>query len=129
MVKRMSIPLLLFVTLIMTGCVYEYTEEDGYRMAVINEGFPVPKNAYELKPEDCTSEIAKSAKYRLKGIGDEEGTPPEDYLQEIKEWGWTELEDEQVGHVHFFEKEGKIISLIIQENVFDVFEMSENVEL
>ena len=87
MVKRLLIPMLLFATLIMTGCAYEYTEEDGYRMAVINEGFPVPKNAYELKPEDCTSEIAKSAKYRLKGIGDEEGTPPADYLEEIQGMG------------------------------------------
>ncbi|WP_336823831.1 hypothetical protein [Sporosarcina sp. USHLN248] len=127
--RRLLISMLLFAAVLLTGCTYEYTEEDGYRMAVINEGFPVPKNAYELRPEDCTTEITKSAKYKLKGIGDEEGTPPKDYLEEIQRWGWTELEDKRVGHVHYFEKEGKIMSLIIQKNVFDVFEMSEHLEL
>ncbi|QTD39699.1 hypothetical protein [Sporosarcina sp. Te-1] len=115
--------------IVLTGCSYEYTDEDGYRMAVINEGFPVPKNAYELRPEDCTTEIAKSAKYKLNNIGDAEGTPPDEYLAEIEKWGWTELMDKRLGNVHYYEKEGKIISLIIQKNVFDVFEMSDGVEL
>ncbi|WOV87196.1 hypothetical protein QWT69_15250 [Sporosarcina oncorhynchi] len=128
--KRVLLPVLLVVAAaVMSGCVYEYTEQDGYRMAVINEGFPVPKNAYEVKAEDCTTVIAKSAKYKLKGIGDEEGTPPEDYLEEIQRWGWTELEDKRVGNVHYFEKKGKIMSLIIGPNIFDVFEMSDELEL
>lgn len=121
--------ILIVGTIMMTGCAYEYAKEDGYRMAVINEGFPIPKNAYELEPEDCTNVIAKSAKYKLKDIGDEEGTPPQDYLDEIERWGWTELEDKRVGHVHYFEKKGKVMSLIIQQNVFDVFEMSDELEL
>ncbi|MCG3086863.1 hypothetical protein [Sporosarcina cyprini] len=115
--------------IVLTGCSYEYANEDGYRMAVINEGFPVPKNAYEVKPEDCTTEIAKSAKYKLKNIGDAEGTPPAEYLAEIEKWGWTELTDKRIGNTHYYEKEGKIISLIIQKNVFDVFEMSDDVDL
>ncbi|GKV54955.1 hypothetical protein NCCP2222_09020 [Sporosarcina sp. NCCP-2222] len=115
--------------IVLTGCSYEYANEDGYRMVVINEGFPVPKNAYEIKPEDCTTEIAKSAKYKLKNIGDAEGTPPAEYLAEIEKWGWTELTDKRIGHTHYYEKEGKIISLIIQKNVFDVFEMSDDVDL
>ncbi|MBE1553034.1 hypothetical protein [Sporosarcina limicola] len=126
--KRILIPILLLASMVMTGCVYQFTEEDGYRMSVINNGFPVPKNAYELQPEDCTTEIAKSAKYSLENIGDEEGTPPEDYLEEIQNWGWAEMEDKRVGHVHYFKKEGKIISLIIQKDIFDVFEMSDEVK-
>ena len=37
-------------------------------MAVINNGFPVPKNASELMARACTAEIAKSAKYKLNAM-------------------------------------------------------------
>ena len=123
--KRLLMPMLLFVTLIMTGCAYEYTEEDGYRMAVINEGFPVPKNAYELKSEDCTSEIAKSAKYRLKGIGD----PASRIYRGNQRMGMDRAGRQAGRPCSLFREKSKIMSLIIQENVFDVFEMSESVEL
>lgn len=127
--NRIWVLLLLVTTLGLSGCAYHYAEEDGYRMSVINSGFPVPKNAYEIRPEECTTEIAKSAKYKLKDIGDAEGTPPADYLSEIEDWGWSEMEDKRAGHVHYFKKEGKIISLIIQKNVFDVFQMSDDIKL
>ncbi|GKV68356.1 hypothetical protein NCCP2716_08540 [Sporosarcina sp. NCCP-2716] len=127
--KRWAGMLLVFGVLLLSGCSYTFANEDGYRMAVINEGFPIPKNAYELKPEDCTTEIAKSAKYKMNGIGDEEGTPPAEYLEEIEKWGWTELADARVGNVHYFKKNDKIISLIIQQDVFDVFEMSDEISL
>lgn len=121
--RRILLSLLL--VMMAAGCSNVYSEEDGYRMAVINEGFPIPKEAYEVRPEECTTEIAKSAKYRLKGIGDEEGRPPEHYLQEIEKWGWMELEDRRRGHMHYFEKRGKIMALLIQQDVFDVFEMTD----
>lgn len=120
---------ILILGMLLSGCSYTYAHDDGYRMAVINEGFPVPKNAYEVKPEDCTTEIAKSAKYKMKDIGDEEGTPPDDYLQEIEKWGWEEIEEARIGNVHYFKKNKKIISLIIQRDIFDVFEMSDEVNL
>lgn len=126
--KRIAGILIIGVWLL-SGCSYTFAHEDGYRMAVINEGFPVPNNAYEVKPEDCTTEIAKSAKYKMNDIGDEEGTPPPEYLKEIEKWGWTEMLDERVGNVHYFKKNGKIMSLIIQRDVFDVFEMSDEVKL
>ncbi|WP_301107528.1 hypothetical protein [Sporosarcina sp.] len=117
---------LLSVTslLLLAGCSNVYSQEDGYRMAVINQGFPVPKNAYEVKPEECTDEISKAAKYKLQGIGDEDGNPPDHYLRTIEEWGWTELVEDRRGAIHFYEKNGKIMSLNIRENVFDVFEMT-----
>lgn len=124
MMKQLLAFLLLTGVLFMTGCSNIYSEEDGYRMAVINQGFPIPKNAYEVKPEECTIEISKAAKYRLKNIGDEQGNPPPDYLREIESWGWNELADERRGTIHYYEKNGKIMSLNIQQNVFDVFEMS-----
>lgn len=120
---------LLFIVGMMAGCSNVYSEEEGYRMAVINHGFPVPKNASELRPEACTTEIVKSAKYKLNAIGGEQGEPPKHYLEEIKSWGWTELEDEQQGNIHFYEKEGKVISLVFTKNVFDVFEISSKAEM
>ncbi|MDW0110071.1 hypothetical protein [Sporosarcina aquimarina] len=120
---------ILILGMLLSGCSYTYSHDDGYRMAVINEGFPVPKNAYEVRPEDCTTEIAKSAKYKMKNIGDEEGTPSDDYLHEIEKWGWEEIEEARVGNVHYFKKNKKIISLIIQRDIFDVFEMSDEVKL
>ena len=87
--------ILLFIVSMIAGCSNMYSEEEGYRMAVINPGFPVPENASELKPETCTTEIAKSAKYKLKAIGGEQGEPPAHYLGEIKKWGWTEFEDQR----------------------------------
>ncbi|MER2088235.1 MAG: hypothetical protein ABS920_00775 [Sporosarcina sp.] len=123
------IPILLFVVGMMVGCSNVYSAEEGYRMAVINPGFPIPENASELKPEACTTEIAKSAKYKLNAIGGEQGEPPEHYLEEIKKWGWTELEDEQRGNIHFYEKEGKVMSLVFKKNIFDVFEMSSEVKM
>ncbi len=125
--KRVLI--LLFIVSMMVGCSNVYSEEEGYRMAVINQGFPVPKNASELKPEVCTTEIAKSAKYSLKDIGGEQEEPPAHYLEEIQKWGWTELENKQIGNVHYYTKEGKIISLVFQKDKFDVFEMSDEVKL
>ena len=121
--------MLLFIVGVIAGCSNVYSAEEGYRMAVINQGFPVPKNASELKPEACTTEIAKSAKYKLNAIGGEQGEPPSHYLEEIKKWGWTELEDERKGNIHFYEKEGKVISLVFTKNVFDMFEMSSGVEI
>lgn len=127
--KRVLIVCWIASVLGLAGCAYTYSDEDGYRMAIINTGFPVPKNAYELKPEACTADIAKSAKYKLKDIGDTEGTPPAEYLEEIKQWGWTEIEDSRVGNVHFFKKEGKIMSIVVQKNIFDLFEMNEDVKM
>lgn len=51
----------------------------------------------------------------MKDIGDEEGTPPEDYLAKIEVWGWDEMVEERVGYFHYFKKKGKIMSLIISE--------------
>lgn len=125
--KRLLI--FLLIVSVMAGCSNVYSEEEGYRMAVINHGFPVPKNASEIRAEICTTEIAKSAKYKLNDIGGNQGEPPAHYLAEIEDWGWTELEDQRVGNVHYYKKEGKIMSLVFQKHIFDVFEMSDEVKM
>lgn len=122
--KRMFI--LLLLALVTAGCSNVYNHEEGYRMAHINSGFPVPKNAYEINPEDCVGEISKAAKYELKGIGDEDGNPQEQYLQTIEEWGWTDQVEQRRGAIHYYEKNGKVMLLNIHRDVFDVFEVVEN---
>ena len=56
---------LLILVSVMAGCTNAYSEDEGYRMSLINYSFPVPKNAGEMKPEACTDEITKSSKYKL----------------------------------------------------------------
>lgn len=34
-----------------------------------------------------------------------------------------------VGSIHYYKKEGKIMSLVFQEHIFDVFEMSDEVKM
>ncbi|PIC98362.1 MULTISPECIES: hypothetical protein [unclassified Sporosarcina] len=126
--KQLLALLAVVSVLVLTGCSNVYSQEDGYRMAIINQGFPVPKEAYEVKAEDCIGEISKSAKYKLKGIGDADGNPPDHYLRTIEEWGWVEMVEDRRGSIHFYEKQGKIMSLNIKENVFDVFEMTSATE-
>lgn len=77
--------LAVMAMLFVSGCSNVYSAEEGYRMAAINQGFPIPKEAYEVKAEDCVGEISKSAKYKLKGIGDKDGNPPAHYLQTIEQ--------------------------------------------
>jgi len=112
----------------MAGCTNAYSEDEGYRMSLINYSFPVPKNASEMKPEACTDEITKSSKYKLRNIGgvDEEG-PQEHYLNEIQEWGWTALDEKSSETVRYFGKEDKTICVVFQKNVIDVFEIGGEV--
>lgn len=109
----------------LVGCTNAFSQDEGYRMSLINYGFPVPKNAGEMRPEACTGEITKSAKYKLRNIGGEadEG-PQQQYLDEIADWGWTVMEEESTDAMRYFEKESKIVCVIFDKHVIDVFEMS-----
>lgn len=123
MLKKIII--LLLIASVLAACTNEFDEDEGYRMSLINYGFPVPKNAGELKPEACTGEITKSAKYKLRNIGGEAGeAPPQQYLDEIADWGWTYMEDHSSSNMRYFKKESKVIAVIFDKNVIDVFEMT-----
>lgn len=122
-VKRILI--LLFVASVLAGCTNAFSEDEGYRMSLINYGFPVPKNAGEMRPEACTGEITKSAKYKLRNIGGESGEgPQQQYLDEIADWGWTLMEDQSTEAMRYYEKDSKVMAVIFDKNVIDVFEMS-----
>lgn len=117
--------ILLLIISAMAGCSNVYSHDEGYRMSLINYSFPVPKNSSEMKPEACTGEITKSSKYKLKNIGGENGeTPQPDYLNEIKEWGWTPLDDKSGQSVRYFGKEDKTVCVVFHEHIIDVFEIT-----
>lgn len=121
--KRLMV--LLLVVGILTGCSNVYSEEEGYRMSLVNYGFPLPKNASEIKPELCVGEISKAAKYKLKNIGGEDGVPQGHYIDEILDWGWVEMKERSVDTARYFTKEDKIVCVVFQKHVFDVFEMNK----
>ncbi|MHA6259869.1 hypothetical protein ACXYMX_08125 [Sporosarcina sp. CAU 1771] len=119
---------ILFLVLIlsmMTGCTNAFNDEEGYRMSLINYSFPVPKNASQMRPEVCTGQISKSAKYKLRNIGGKSGEEPQQrYLDEIEDWGWIAMEGKSSDSVRFFERDSVVISVLFDKNVIDVFEMS-----
>ncbi|QUW20290.1 hypothetical protein JSQ81_10400 [Sporosarcina sp. Marseille-Q4063] len=123
--KRIFILLLVVGT--MMGCANTFSEEEGYRISLINYSFPIPKNAGELKPEACTDEITKSAKYKLKNIGGENHEGPQThYLNEIHEWGWTPIDEESSELVRYFSKEDKTVCVVFSKHVIDVFEINKD---
>lgn len=118
------------LVLLLVGCSSSYTETAGYKKAGISDDIPVPANAESRKVKFDNPNILKGEKYKLKDIGGEQGLyPPDGYFDELKNWGWDELEGEQMGHVYFFKKGNTVISLVIHENYFNLFEMKEEFPL
>lgn len=125
--KRLFIVLFLLQwMLIPLGCSPSYDPGAGYKESSINEEIPVPRDAQQLEVETNTNNpnIKKGVKYELKNIGGPQGLyPPESYLSTLEEWGWTELKEERLGHVLFFEKEDNVIAVEIHENTLAIYEM------
>lgn len=128
------------VVLILGICFYLYLENSkqttfgdeivSYKKSGINEDFPVPANAESSKVQFDNPSIKKGEKYRLKNIGGEQGLyPPSDYFEEITMWGWELLKEDQMGHANFFKKGKTIISIVIHENDFELYEMGEDFPL
>ncbi|MGG0642995.1 hypothetical protein ABE021_03460 [Sporosarcina gallistercoris] len=112
--------------LCLVGCSSSYNEIISYEKAGINQDFPVPAKAESSKVQFDNPYIKKGEKYRLKNIGGEQGLyPPSDYFEEINTWGWEVLKEEQMGHANFFRKGNTIISIVIHEDYFELYEMDE----
>ena len=112
------------------GCSSSYDEITSYKKAGINEDFPVPANAESSKAQFDNPYIKEGEKYSLKNIGGAQGLyAPRDYFEEINTWGWEELKEEQMGHVHFFRKGNTIITIGIKEDSFELYEMKEDFPL
>ncbi|REB05477.1 hypothetical protein DVB69_14460 [Sporosarcina sp. BI001-red] len=122
--------LLLVVVLCLVGCSPSSDKTDGYKKAGINEEFPVPATAKSSDVQFDNSTIEKGKKYRLKNIGGEQGLyPPSEYFEEINLWGWELLKEEQMGHANFFKKGTTVISVVIHEDDFELYEMKEGFPL
>lgn len=117
---------ILFGILVWSGIPnYEY-ESGGYIKSELNEEVPVPVNAESSEAQFTNPYVKYGKKYSLENIGGEQGLyPPTEYFDEVKEWGWKEVENERMGHAHFFKKEDTIISIVIQEDYFHLYEMKE----
>lgn len=119
--------IVLSFILLAIGCTPEYEEPvDGYKPSSVNDDFPIPESAVLLQtiPEPENPNIDNGAKYEVKGIGGEQGlATPERYFQEIQSSGWTELKENQMGHVHFFQKDDTVIALEVREDSLEVSEM------
>ena len=127
-IKRVF-PLLALLLILVAGCSPSYDEDAGYEKSIINESFPVPANAEQVEAEFANPNIEKGVKYNLPKIGGHQGLyPPERYFQEIEKWGWDQLTDKQMGDVHFFKRGETVISVVIKENSFEVYEMKKDAE-
>lgn len=120
---------ILFGILVWSGIPnYEY-ESGGYTESMVNEEFPVPVNAQSSNAQYNDPNVKYGEKYSLENIGGEQGLyQPTEYFDEINQWGWKEVENERMGHVQFFKKEDTIISIVIQEDYFHLYEMKEDFE-
>ena len=115
-----------FALLFLVGCSSSYEEITSYKESKINEDFPVPAKAKVSEVEFTNSHIKKGEKYTLKNIGGKQGLyPPADYFEQISLEGWEELKEERMGHVHFFQKDDTVISLVLKEDYFELFEIKE----
>lgn len=131
--KYHMIFMLLPLFLLAIGCTPRYEEPiDGYKTSTIRDDFPIPESSVLL--ETITSSdnpnIDNVVTYEVKGIGGEQGlSTPERYFQEVQDSGWTELKENQMGHVHFFKKEDMVIALEIREDSITLYEMIKDAKI
>ncbi|KAB8127379.1 hypothetical protein F9U64_17870 [Gracilibacillus oryzae] len=116
----------LYLTGILVGCSTAAGEISGFEKSTVNKEVPVPSNAIPGDAHFDNPHINKGKRYHLDNIGGDQGLyPPQEYFEEIKNWGWEELEKEQMGHVHFFKKGETIISIVLEEDYFQLYEIKE----
>ncbi|WP_029192805.1 hypothetical protein [Paenibacillus harenae] len=103
-----------------------YDHELGYKKSDVNEQFLVPGNAEQQEANFNNPNYLKGAKYKLINVGGSQGLyPPHPYFQELEKSGWSELEDKRMGHVHFFSNGDTIMSVVIKQDFFEVYELKQ----
>lgn len=122
-----NIVLCLLLMGVLVGCSTTDEEFSSYKKSIVNKEVPVPSDAKSSDAQFDNPNIKKGKEYYLDNIGGEQGLyPPKEYFEEIKKWGWEELENEQMGQVHFFKKGETIISIVIKEDYFQLYEMKDD---
>ncbi len=127
MLNKYTIPCLIFpLLLLIIGCGAELNTSSGYKSSSIITQVPIPNSAkqIELIGNFSNPNIKVGVKYELKDIGGEQGLfPPSQYFQKLNELNWIELEDKRMGHIHFFQKNDKMIAIEIRQDTFTIYEM------
>lgn len=82
-----------------------------YENSVLDTEFPVPKKARIIEEQD------DYVQYKWKNANELESIH-HDYLQKIKEYGWQEVKEEQMGALRVFTKGGKVIHLTTHNGYF-----------
>jgi hypothetical protein len=120
--------LTILVVIFVTGCTPTYDESKGYKESNINQSFPVPENAVQSEVEYGNPIIKDGVRYNIKNIGGEQGLyTPESYITEIVNWGWTELEEERMGSMHIFRKDGTVMWLDINEDFLGLYQLNNDI--
>ncbi|CAM4470014.1 hypothetical protein FHS16_004394 [Paenibacillus endophyticus] len=103
-----------------------YDENAGYKPSTVNNDFIVPLQAESEETKFSNPNILKGLKYNLKDVGGLQGLyPPMHYFEELERLGWMEQKEERMGHAHFFKKETTVMSVIVKEDFFHVYEMKK----
>ncbi|MFC7680487.1 DUF4179 domain-containing protein [Paenibacillus sp. GCM10028914] len=94
----------------------------------ILSSIPKPEGAVQagIRTNSGNPNIKIEVRYELENIGGEQGLySPTEYFQQLQAAGWAEIEEERMGHVHFFEKEDAVIAIEVREDWIDIYEMEE----
>lgn len=120
---RVSLIYIIFLFALLVGC----SQESSYKSLATHSNFPIPENAKLTKGKAKNSNIEKYLKYKWKDA-DEIWSIPSSYLKVIKNKGWEELEEERLGAVRFFEKNGTVIALSIHDGHFTLAKLKKGNE-
>ncbi|WP_216830245.1 hypothetical protein [Alkalihalobacterium elongatum] len=124
--KTILIYFVLFLSIItLVACNQGYHENVTFIESSAIESFPIPENAEVTTDRTPTQpNIEKYVLYKLRN-GRHGMLPPQRYLEEIKAWGWTELEEERFGVKNVFKKDEIKVWLVYENDVFSISEVSE----
>jgi hypothetical protein len=118
---RLTLIFLTFLLSLMAGC----NQETTYKYSANHSNFPIPENAKITNGKAKNTNIEKYVKYKWKEA-EEIRSIPDSYLKVIKENGWIEKEENQLGANRFFEKDGKVIALTTLDGFFTLAKLKKD---
>lgn len=106
----------IIVSIMLAGCGTKEPSWDTFEGAMNEKSFPVPKEA-NSPDRTTTNEAMDYVRYSLPGLK-EKNDIPEPYLNTIKEWGWTEQEDQEKAGSRVFQKNGLTVHVTVHDDYF-----------
>lgn len=93
-------------------------ESSPYLPSSIEPEFPVPKQAQKTNHQ-AKKATKKYVRYAYQNLTDPKVRST--YFAEIKNWGWVEEKEEQMGSMHVFTKGEKQIQMTVHQTFFTLF--------